>query len=487
MEQVSLVWVRLRALAASNYVLYLLPSIVQGGVTLLLLVPVTTYFLDPEDFGVFALVVAITIPVKAFAATGAQWMIGGNYFHVAEAERRTLLFNVLAVDLALRSLLILLIYLMGETILRSVVTEYQPVYLNYLHLALAATWAGSLWPTISFLFTVQGRPKHFALISLIQIAVNGVTTVICLAVLELGVESLFFALLVTNLISLIFEVTIIRHSVAFSLKLRWLREILRTGMHATPGGLAEMASNMADKIIIQRFAGIGALGLYSHSLQYLAIFKMLSSALNNTMAPRSLRIFSQGLHTTPLELALTTWYGMLALMGVGVALFADELITLLTHGKFTASASLVPIWYLLVFSTAHAIPYATFLTARKHIRTLNYTKLVPTLIGIGLMIAGAYYYGMAGVAWVILAISVAIQTARRWVAQRAGYRGIAERAFVEALVIYLAAWILDSLFHWSFWMETAVFVAAVPLLILRFKLVSGLASILSFEKSDTSH
>lgn len=482
--QVPLAWARLRALVASNYAFYLLPSILQGGAALLL-VPVTTYFLDPEDFGVFALVVAITIPVKAFAATGSQWVIGGNYFHVAGEERRTLLFNVLVADLALRSLLILLIYLMGEPILRAVVTEYRQTYVDYLRLALAATWAGSLWPTVSFLFIVQGRPRRFALLSLIQIAVNAIVTVICLAVLGLGVKSLFLALLVTNLISLIFEVASVRRSVACSLKVRWLREILETGMHATPGGLAEMASNMADKIVIQRFAGIGALGLYSHSLLYHAIFKMFTSALSNTLTPHSLQIFSRDLDTAPVERALSAWYGMLAVMGVGVALFADELVNVLTHGKFSGSAPLVPIWYLLVFSTSHGIPYATFLMAQKRKRVLMYTQLVPTLIGIGLMVAGAYYYGMAGAAWAILVTSVIVQAARRWVAQRDGYRSIAERAFVEALAIYLAAWMLDGLFHWPFWAEAVIFAAAVPLLIFRFKLTSGLAGILSLEKTGT--
>lgn len=482
MGQMSLAWTRLRTLAASNYALYLLPSIVQGAAALLL-VPVTTHFLDPEDFGVFVLVAAITIPVKAFAATGAQWVIGGNYFHVEEAEQRTLVFNVLAADLALRSLLILLIYLMGEPILRAVVTEYHPAYLGYLHLALAATLAGSLWPTVSFLFTVQGRPRRFALISLIQIAVNAIATVICL-VLGLGVKSLFLALLATNLISLIFEVASIWRSVIFSVKVRWLREIFTTGMHATPGGLAEMASNMMDKIIIQRFAGIGALGLYGHSLFYHAIFKMFTSALSNTLTPHSLQIFSRDLDTAPVERTLSAWYGMLAVMGVGVALFADELVNVLTHGKFVGSASLVPIWYLLVFSTSHGIPYATFLMARKRKRALMYTQLIPTLTGIGLMVAGAYYYGMAGAAWAILSINVAVQAARRWIAQRNGYRGIAERAFAEALAIYLAAWMLDGLFHWPFWAEAVIFAVAVPLLIFRFKLVSGLAGILSLEKTD---
>lgn len=482
MGKVSLVWARLSALAESHYALYLLPSIVQGGAAIML-VPITTSFLEPADFGVFALVAAITLPVKAFAATGAQWVIGGNYFHVEGAERRTLVFNVLAADLALRSLLILLVYLMGEPILRAVVTEYHPAYLGYLHLALAATWAGSLWPTVSFLLTLQGRPRRFALLSLIQIAANIVVTVTCL-VLGQGVKSLFLALLITNLISLVFEVATVWSSVIFSVKVRWLREIFGTGMHATPGGLAEMVNNMVDKVVIQRFAGIGILGLYSHSLLYQAIFKMFTSALSSTLTPHSLQIFSRDLDTAPVERTLSWWYGMLAVMGVGVALFADELVNMLTHGKFAGSAPLVGIWYLLVFSTSHGIPYATFLMARKRKRALMYTQLVPTLLGIGLMVAGAYYYGMAGAAWVILLTNVSIQVARRLVAQRDGYQGIAERKFVEALAIYLGTWILDTLFHWPFWAEAVIFVVVVPLLIFRFKLVSGLAGILSLEKPD---
>jgi O-antigen/teichoic acid export membrane protein len=481
MGKVSLVWAWLSALYASHFALYLLPAIVQMA-TAIILVPITTSFLDPADFGVFALVAAITLPVKAFAAAGAQWVIGGFYFHVEGAERRTLVFNVLAADIAIRSLFILLIYLMGEPILRAVVTEYHPAYLGYLHLALAATWAGSLWPTVSFLLTLQGRPRRFALLSLIQIAANIVVTVTCL-VLGQGVKSLFLALLITNLISLILEVATVWSSVIFSLKVRWLREIFRTGIHAAPGGLAEMVNNMVEKVVIQRFEGLGILGLYSHSLLYQAIFKMFTSALNSTLSSHSLKIFSRNLDTALVERTMSLFYGMLAVIGVGVALFADELVSVLTHGKFADSSTLVEIWYLLAFSTFHAIPYATFLMARKRKRALMYTQLLPTLFGIGLMVAGAYYYGMAGVAWVIVLTNVGIQVARRWVAQQNGYQDIAERKFVEALSIYLGIWILDTLFHWPFWAEAVIFVVVVPLLIFRFKLVSGLAGILSLDKS----
>lgn len=474
----------LRNAAGSGYVLYLLPSLVQGGVGLLL-VPVTTHFLDPADFGVFALLIAVAMPVRAFAATGARWVIGGNYFNVAEIERRTMLFNVLAFELALRGLLILLLFVAAEPVLHWLVSDYRPEYVRYLNLVLAASLAGSLWPAISFLMTVQNSPRLFALFSLVQTFSSAVTTVVCLAVLGWGVESLFVAMVVAACVSVVLELFYVRRLVDFSLERKWLKEVVSTGLRATPGGLAEVVSNMVDKIAIQRWAGLGALGLYSHSQQYHSIFKMLTAALSNTLTTGSLKIYSQGLDAAPLERMLSAWYGMLAVLGVGVALFSDDLISLLTHGKFTGSAPLVLIWYLMVFSVSHSIPYANFLMARKRNRVLMYTQLVPTLAGIGLVAIGAYAYGVFGAAWAILLTNLAIQLSRRLVAHRLGYRGIAERRFAEALLVFGTLWFLDDLLAWGVGTEIGVCLLLVPAVVARFGLVQELRRV--FFERESGH
>ncbi len=438
------------------------------------MVPVTTYFLDPADIGVVALLMTIAMPVRALAPTGTRWVIGGNYFTATETERRAMLFNVLAFELLLRSLLIFLLFLAAEPVLHWLVVDYRPEYIRYLDFVLAASLAGSLWPTISFLMTVQNRPQSLALFSLVQTFTSALTTIVCLAGLGLGVESLFLATLISACVSLVLELLYVRQFVGLSIEGKWLREVARTGFWATPGGLAEVVSNMVDKMAIQRWAGLGTLGLYSHSQNYQAIFKMLTSAFSNTLTTDALKIYSQGLDPTPLERRLSAWYGVLAVLGVGVALFSDDVISLLTHDKFTGSAPLVLIWYLLVFSVSHAIPSAIFLMARKRSRVLMYTQLVPTLAGIGLVAMGAYAYGVFGAAWAILLTNVTIQACRHLAAHRLGYRGIAERRFIEALAVFGALWLLDYLLAWTVGWEILVCVLLVPALVMRFGLLQEL-------------
>lgn len=467
-----------KAASVGGYLLYLLPSITQGVIGLAL-VPVTTYYLDPADFGVYALLIAVAMPVRAFAATGARWVIGGNYFNADEVERRAMLFNVLAFEFALRGALILLLYLLAEPVLRWLVPDYRPEYLSYLHIVLAATLAGSLWPAVSFLMTVRNHARLFAMYSLVQMLVNAAATVTFLTVFGWGVESLFAAMLAAACASVVLELIYVSRQVDFSLKGRWLREVVGTGLKAAPGGLAEVASNMVDRMAIQRWAGLDTLGLYSHSQQYQSIFKMLTAALSNTLMTDSLRIYSRDLDPAPIARLLSVWYGKLALIGVGVALFSDDAIALLTHGKFTGAASLVQIWYLSIFSISHGIPYANFLMARKCNRVLMYTQLVPTLAGIGLVVVGTYAFGVFGAAWAILLTNVAIQLSRRFVAHRLGYRGVAERRFAEALLLFCGLWLADNLLALEGTAEVVACLVLVPAVVARFGLISVLKHVLS--------
>lgn len=461
-----------------GYLLYLLPSIVQGGIGLAL-VPVTTHYLDPADFGVYALLLAVVMPVRALAATGAPWVIGGNYFNASEVERRAMLFNVLAFEFALRGALILLLYLLAEPVLRWLVPHYRPEYLAYLHIVLAATLAGSLWPTVSFLMTVRNHPRLFALYSLVQILTNAAATVVFLAVFGWGVESLFAAMLASACASVVLELLYVRRQVDFSLQKKWLREVVSTGLKATPGGLAEVANNMTDRMAIQRWAGLGTLGLYSHSQQYQSIFKMLTGALSNSLTTDSLRIYSRNLNPAPIARVLTLWYGMLALMGIGIALFSDAVIALLTHGKFIGAAPLVRIWYLSVFSVSYGIPYANFLMARKRNRVLMYTQLFSTLAGIGLVVAGAYAFGVFGAAWAILLTSVAIQLSRRLVSHRLGCQGVAERRFIEALLLYGVVWVAGNSLPLGWGAKAAACLVLAPAVVVRFRLMGELKHMFS--------
>lgn len=480
MEQLKL----LLSATARNYLLYLIPSLFQTGIGVLM-VPVTTFFLDPADIGIVALLMTVALPVKAFAPSGAAWVIGGNYFNATEAARRAMLFNVLVFELLLRGFLILLLYVVAEPVLRWLVTDYRPEYLGFMKLVLASSLAGSLWPTISYFMTVKSHPLPLAFFSLVQTLSSALTTTFCLAVLGLGVESLFLAMLVAACISLTMELLYVARFVDFSFQRHWLQEIARTGLLSAPGGFAEVVSNMVDKLAIQRWSDLGTLALYSHSQNYQSIFKMLSSAFTKTLTTEGLRIYSHELDTAPLERKLSSYYGILSVVGVGVALFSNEIIAFLTHDKFTGSAPLVLIWYLLVFSVSHAIPYALFLMAQKRSRILMYTQLLPTLAGIVMVVIGAQTFGVFGAAWALLLTNVIIQASRYLAAWRLGYRGIAERRFAEALTVFAVLCLLDRMLAWTLRSEILVFTLLFVVLVLRFGLLQDLNSLIVRQEASS--
>lgn len=469
---------KVQKVTGRSYLLYLLPSMVQGLASLAV-VPLVTFYLNPVDLGVYALIIALAMPVRSLAASGASWVIGGNYFKSSDYERRTLLFNVLLVEFILRGTLILLLFAMAEPILRWVVLDYHPDYLHYLRLVLVATLAGSMWPTISFLLSVHNNPRLFMLLSLVQTFTNITTTAICLVEFHLGIESLFFAMLLSSSVSFVFELLYVKKYVSFSLKGKWMREIFSTGFRATPGSIAELVSNMSDRLAIERLVGLGALGIYSHSQQYLSIFKMVTGALSSTLMADSLRIYSKHLDASPIVRLLQLWFGILACVGVFIALFSDNVIAWLTHDKFTEAAPLVQIWFLWVFSVSHGIPYASFLMAQKKSQILMYTQLFPTLLGIIFIVLGTYLFGVCGTAWAVVLTNVAIQLARWLIAKRLGYRAFCGRRFTEACLVYVSLWMIGNLITLSFSTKVIICTIIVPLIMFKFELIRELKCVLS--------
>ena len=204
---------KIKIFVRSDYFLYLSPVLFRALASLLIIVPISTYFLEPRDFGLFALLMVIVLPIKSLAASGARWVIGGYYLENHEAQRASLMFNLVLFELLLRSVLTLVFVFSADLFLTFFVTDFRPEYTELFYVALLATWANSLWPVVSFLMIVQRHARFFAITSVVQVIVNVISVTAFLWWMEMGVEALFYTLVVTNLVSLGLEIAYLYHYV----------------------------------------------------------------------------------------------------------------------------------------------------------------------------------------------------------------------------------------------------------------------------------
>lgn len=72
-----------------NFFYYILPSIIIGVLGTFVMVPVTTFYLNPKDFGIMAIIMAVTMPIGPLASSGAAWVLAGNYYKIDENEKKS--------------------------------------------------------------------------------------------------------------------------------------------------------------------------------------------------------------------------------------------------------------------------------------------------------------------------------------------------------------------------------------------------------------
>lgn len=425
-----------------NFGFYLLPSLVRGLAGFFIMVPITTYYLDAVDFGLVAILAAITAPLSPLASAGASWVYGANYFQISEEERKELLFNILFLDILLKGVLVLACWLGREWLLKTFVADYRPIHEFYFKLILLTYLFGTLWPTISSVLIIMRRAKLHAIFEIGQWIVGLAVIVLGLAVFRLQVLALFLAPLISSLVSLLGELVFVHRHIRWMICGRWISEILRVGVPSIPANVAEAAGNAADRYFIQRWIGLASLGIYSHSQAYANIFRMFNKAFGRTIGPRALEVFSRVLPTDELKSAMRSWYAVLFFGGTCCALFAGELVGLLTHGKFTAAAPLVTVWFFLIISHSFGIPSSQYLLSRKAVRVLMQGRIFVSLAGVGLTALLTYNFGILGAGVSIVFTNFCIQLVFVWMAKRLGspYRD-EYIAFFPAVSIAVVAWI----------------------------------------------
>ena len=192
--------------------LYSIPSLVQSFFSFIVIIPITTYFLEPYDFGIFAILLLGSSFVLPLATSGCAWVLGSNYYKNSNDENKKLIFNSLVFDFLLMTFWCLFFYHISE-ILLNFILEFNKEYHLYFSLILLSIWSGVFWPLISTLLVMQEKPAIHISIEVFKWIINVTTVITCLTIFKVGLLSLILGPLVSNMVFLVIEFSILTESI----------------------------------------------------------------------------------------------------------------------------------------------------------------------------------------------------------------------------------------------------------------------------------
>ena len=445
-----------------NFFYYLSPTLITGVLSLFVIVPITTYYLDLKDFGVVAIITVFSGLIVPLSSIGVAWVLSGNYYKINAEKRGELVFNMLLSGVALRTFWLIVFAIVGHGFLDKVIKSYEDVFLSFFYLLLVAEWFNSIWELVSYVIVLQKKSKIHALLTLTKLLSRLIVLIICLVVFGLKAISLVYAYLGSALAGFIFSIVYIRKYLVIKIRMRWIKEIAKVGIPTIPLKLFEVISNSIGRFFVERWIGLSQLGIYSHSLDYRKMFILAHRAFAQSYSPEVLAVFS-GQSTVKIETVrsiLRRWFGILAIAGVGIALFSKDVINILTHGKFTQAAPLVSLWFILIVIYAFGVPYTQFLLVNKKNKLIVISQIILGILSWGGIALFVKSFGIVGATTSILLYFFALHFIRKVYSLKFGCQSLEGNYFIITLILLLLIILAVKVLSLSLLVKIVVFILA---------------------------
>ncbi len=439
-----------------NFLYYLLPSLVSAVVGIFVAVPIITLYLGPKDYGIFAILNAITVPLT-IASIGVTWIFGGNYFRLNEEERKVLIFNVLVFDLVVRFFLTVVFLLSAPSLLPLVINDYDPSYQGYFLLLVLSILLSTLWSTISPLLVFQEKAHLYALFEFVGWLTGTIAVIVSLTMFDMGTSALFIGQLTTGMFLFFGGAIYIRSYISPHIQRRWIKEIVTIGMSSVPSTAFTSLTEVANRFFIQHWITLSSLGMYSHSLTYRGFFMSGFKAFNRVFVPTILCLYAENRSIAHLIPKLKKWYGLLGIAGVFGTFFSYDIINIITHGKFNAAAPLVPLWFLLMLVFTFGTSYIQFLFSEKKTFFVAASSIAIGTLFLGVSAFFVYRWGIIGAVIAAVLASFFIQFAMRMYALKWGCPRIAEREFFSLTFFLIGVYIFSVFIPLSFPIRLGIF------------------------------
>ena len=370
-----------------------------------LLLPLTTRFLTPAEYGINSYTNTVMLFSLAISTLSLNTFLLRNYYKEDGAvNQRKIIGNIFLLTLMTNGLLSGLELLIFPRALErlKIGIPFYPFFL----LAILINFLDSLSIVPLIIFRIQRRARTFVLVNGAKVAAQFVATYLLL-VTHYGLTGVYLARLFVSIpFAVLFVAIVWRHAIFLPNKDQ-MRKALRFSLPLLPGVLSYLFISTFDRVVLEKNLGLTSLGLYSTAATLSLALNIIVQGLYRSFEQR---IFEKHGTEGYLPMVDTLYRYFLTCLVIGgflLSLFSRELFVFFTSSRFVEAYTLVPLLVIPVLLSGFSTFFSTLLVAdhRQIVITRSMVlALAVTVPGTLLLVRWLGVYG------VILASALAFAT-----------------------------------------------------------------------------
>ncbi len=308
-----------------------------------LMIPVTTRFLSPHDYGVLEMLDVLLFFAGIFAALGIHSAVFRFYsFYQTEEQKKAVISSALLAGGTIAALVSLLVMLFARPLAQALLGD--PDSSGLVRLVAFTLFFWNLTEIPLAFWRAQERTVLYVLVILGRTVLGVGLLVVFLAVLQWGVRGALIANLLSHLpVGVLLFAQALR-SVPRRIDGAILREMLRYGAPLVLQNLASFVLVFSDRFFLRHFGTMAELGVYALGYKLAAVVSLVVSVpFNMTWQWQQFELARRDDAKHLYAQIQTFWLLVSVSVGLLVAVLAKDVLRLLVPESYWAAAQVVPI------------------------------------------------------------------------------------------------------------------------------------------------
>lgn len=438
-----------------------------------IMVPIYSYTLSTKDFGKVDLLtslVSLLLPVLCLDIFDSVFR-----FALDEHEDKVKIFSTGAIFSALCSVFILIIGFVLSLFIKDYPIVYTSIYM-------IITMMFSL---VSNFSRAIGYVKQFAVAGIINTIVMGLSNILLLVVIRMGMNGYMLSMIVGQAVAtifLIFSTNIKKYFKNNEFSQKSFREMMVYGVPLIPNTLAWWLNSASDRFFILGMLGASANGVYAMASKVPGIVTTINTIFFQSWQMSVVEEYDKKDGDKFITSVFESYLSALFFIGIGILAIIRPLYRVILSPDYFIGWKLTPWLVLAVIYTSVASFLGTIYTASKRTTSVLVTTIIGAIANVLLTIVLIKLMGVDGAA-IANSLSFFLVSALRFhEIQTSGKISLNFVTFILLHVLFgISAIVLLTIQN-----DIVVFVVIVVILVIQFTLDSSLRNMFQSVVGDVS-
>ncbi|RKN82767.1 lipopolysaccharide biosynthesis protein [Ulvibacterium marinum] len=315
-----------------NSSIYSLLALLQKGINFLM-VPILTIYLTPFDYGIVAVVTAISAFLSILYTLSLNGSANRFYYEYKDdKEKIKRFFGTIITFVILISISLSVILGVGHQYLLDPFLD-NVTFFPYMLLGMVSVLFNPIFAIYQTILQAKQRGKEYGKNNLFFFLTNLTFILIGVVVLRLGAKGVIGALSLTNIIFCALTVVRYRNEFSFGVDKFFLKQALNYSLPLVPHSLSGVATAIIDRLFINHLLSTSITGIYTLGSTFGGIIFLISSGVNQAFVPWFNGLVKMNNHEKIPRVAelLVLCYCLVAL---GISFFGKEVIAWVTPEEY---------------------------------------------------------------------------------------------------------------------------------------------------------